>query len=210
MRGERVPGVILAGGRARRMGGRDKGAALLGGISLAERVVTRLSPQAGPLALNVNGDPARVAGLGLPVIADSLPGHPGPLAGILAGLDWAAGLGAARIVTVAVDTPFFPADLVARLAAGADAAGASIALAATRDPAGGLRRHATFGLWPVALRSDLRAQLGAGLRKVTAWADRHGAVDVAFEAAGSRDPFFNVNSPADLAEAEARIRDGPW
>jgi molybdopterin-guanine dinucleotide biosynthesis protein A len=201
-----VPGVLLAGGQARRMGGGDKGRLEIAGTSLIERAIARLAPQAGPLALNANGDPARFADLGLPVIADSVAGWPGPLAGVLAGLDWAAGLGAERIVTAAADTPFFPDDLVARLVAGADAAGAHIALAATPDPERGRVRHPTFGLWPVALREDLRAALAEGVRKVVLWTERHGAVDVTFEAGPGRDPFFNVNTPADLAEAEARAQ----
>ena len=201
-----IPGVLLAGGQARRMGGGDKGRLEVAGTSLIERAITRLAPQAAPLALNANGDAARFADLGLPVIADSVAGWPGPLAGVLAGLDWAAEQGAERIVTAAADTPFFPADLVARLVAGADAAGAPIALAATPDPERGRVRHPTFGLWPVALREDLRAALAEGVRKVVLWTDRHGAVDVTFEARPEADPFFNVNTPEDLAEAEARAR----
>ena len=201
-----IPGVLLAGGQARRMGGGDKGRLEVAGTSLIERAITRLAPQAAPLALNANGDPARFADLGLPVIADSVAGWPGPLAGVLAGLDWAAEQGAERIVTAAADTPFFPDDLVARLVAGADAAGAPIALAATPDPERGRVRHPTFGLWPVALREDLRAALAEGVRKVVLWTDRYGAVDVTFESRPEADPFFNVNTPEDLAEAEARAR----
>jgi molybdopterin-guanine dinucleotide biosynthesis protein A len=203
-----IPGVLLAGGRATRMGGGDKGRRLVAGRSLIAHAIARLAPQAGPIALNANGDPARFADLGLPVIADSVAGHPGPLAGVLAGLDWAAGQGAARIVTVAADTPFFPADLVARLVAAADAAGAPIALAATLDPAPepgrGRVRHPTFGLWSTALRDDLRAALRGGVRKVVIWTDGHGAVDALFDAPEGADPFFNVNTPEDLAAAEAR------
>jgi molybdopterin-guanine dinucleotide biosynthesis protein A len=201
-----IPGVLLAGGQARRMGGGDKGRLEIAGTSLIERAIARLAPQAGPLALNANGDPARFADLGLPVIADSVAGWPGPLAGVLAGLDWAAGLGAERIVTAAADTPFFPDDLVRRLVAGAEAAGAPIALAATPDPERGSVRHPTFGLWPVALRKDLRAALEEGVRKVVLWTERHGAVDVTFETRPEADPFFNVNTPEDLAEAEARAQ----
>ena len=113
------PGIILAGGRATRMGGGDKGRLKLGDRSLLDRVRDRLASQVGPVALNANGDPARFADLGLPVIADSVADCPGPLAGVLAGLDWAASLGADAVVTVAADTPFFPADLVARLKAAA-------------------------------------------------------------------------------------------
>lgn len=195
----RVPGVILAGGRATRMGGGDKGLRQVGGRTLLDRVIERLSDQCAPLALNANGDPARFAAFGLPVLADSLPHHPGPLAGVLAGLDWAAGLGAPAIVTAAADTPFFPSDLAARLAAAAGPSG--LALAASPDETGRLQRHPTFGLWPVALRHDLRAALEAGLRKIVLWTDAHGAGTAEFPSAPF-DPFFNVNTPEDIAEAE--------
>lgn len=192
-------GVILAGGRATRMGGGDKGRQTLGGRSLFDHVIPRLAAQVDTVALNANGDPARFADLGLPVLPDSVSEYPGPLAGVLAGLDWAADQGAAAIVTVAADTPFFPTDLVARLGAAGP-----LALAATPDPARGLARHPTFGLWPVALRKDLRDALAAGLRKVVLWTDRHGAQTVVFP---EETAFFNVNTPADLATAEALLQE---
>lgn len=195
----RLPGVILAGGRATRMGGGDKGLREVAGESLLARVIARLGAQCAPLALNANGDPGRFAGFGLPVLPDSLPDHPGPLAGVLAGLDWAASLGAGAIVTAAADTPFFPADLSRRLQEAAGPEG--LALAACPDAAGKLQRHPTFGLWPVALRDDLRAALQGGLRKIVLWTDAHGAGTARFEAAPF-DPFFNVNTPEDIAEAE--------
>ena len=195
----RLPGVILAGGRATRMGGGDKGLRSLGDRTLIAHVIARLAPQCGPLAINANGDPARLAAFGLPVLPDPLPDFPGPLAGILAGLDWAASFGAPAIVTAAADTPFLPADLVARLIA---AAGPKrLALAASPDATGTLQRHPTFGLWPVALRDDLRASLAGGLRKITRWADAHQAGTAVFDAA-PLDPFFNVNTPEDLALAQ--------
>ncbi len=200
---DHIAGVILAGGRATRMGGGDKGLRPLGDRRLIDHVIDRLSPQVGPMALNANGDPTRFAALGLPVLPDSLADHPGPLAGVLAGLDWAAELGAGAIVTAAADTPFFPRDLVARLQ---DAAGPSgLALAATPDEDGRLRRHPTFGLWPVALREDLRDALKGGLRKIVLWTDAHGAGTARFEAEPF-DPFFNVNMPEDMAGAEALLR----
>lgn len=183
-------GVILAGGLARRMGGGDKGLLPLGVGTILDRVIDRLAPQVAGLALNANGDPARFARLGLPVIPDSIEGYPGPLAGVLAGLDWAAGQGASHIVTAAWDTPFFPEDLARRL----EAEPGPIVLA--RTPEG---RHPTFGLWPVALAGDLRAELAAGTRKVLAWTDRHGTSYADFE--GDPDPFFNVNTPEDLEAA---------
>ena len=192
-------GVILAGGRATRMGGGDKGLRVVGGRRLIDHVIDRLAPQCGALAINANGDPARLAEFGLPVLPDSLPDHPGPLAGVLAGLDWAAGQGADAIVTAAADTPFFPADLVARLVAHAGPSG--LCLAASPDETGRVQRHPTFGLWPVALRDDLRAALVGGLRKIVIWTDGHGAGQAVFDSAPF-DPFFNVNTPEDIATAE--------
>lgn len=197
------PGVILAGGRAVRMGGGDKGLLPLGGSTLLDHVIERLAPQCSGLALSANGDPARFARFGLPVLADTLPDHPGPLAGVLAGLDWAAGEGADAIVTVAADTPFLPLDLVAGLARAAGRGGVSIA--ASADATGSPRRHPTFGLWPVALRDDLRAALASGQRKVVAWADRHGAETAIFAATDGFDPFFNVNTPQDLELARTHL-----
>ena len=187
-------GVILAGGLARRMGGGDKGLLPLGGGTILSHVVDRLVPQVAGLALNANGDPARFAALGLPVVGDSIEGFAGPLAGVLAGLDWAASHDADHIVTAAADTPFFPCDLVPRFCA----AGPGIVLAATADG-----RHPTFGLWPVALRDDLRDALNGGLRKVVQWTQAHGGVEAVFDDPG--EPFFNVNTPEDLARAEAML-----
>jgi molybdenum cofactor guanylyltransferase len=191
-------GVILAGGQSRRMGGGDKCLADLGGRSLLAHVIARLEPQVPAIALNANGEPARFAGFGLPVIPDSIAGQPGPLSGILAGLDWAAGRGIERIVTVAADTPFLPDDLVATLDAAA--ARAPIVLAAGGDGA----LHPAFGLWTTALRERLRADLLGGARKVRDWAEAQGAVRASFRT-GAADPFFNVNTPADLAAARARL-----
>lgn len=207
-------GVILAGGLATRMGGGDKGLLALGGQSLLTRVIDRLAPQVAGLALNANGDAARFAGLGLPVVADTIEGFAGPLAGVLAGLDWAAEQGAQAIVTAAADTPFFPTDLVARLMAAAEGQVHPLVLATTPKSGdevlksggkGRVNRHPTFGLWPVALRDDLRAALEAGLRKVVLWTDQHGGREALFEAEPF-DPFFNVNTPEDLARAEALLR----
>lgn len=193
-------GVILAGGRATRMGGGDKGLRAVGGRRLIDHVIDRLAPQCNGVAINANGDPARLAEFGLPVLPDSLPDHPGPLAGVLAGLDWAAGRGGTSIVTAAADTPFFPTDLVARLMAAAGPLG--LCLAASPDETGRVQRHPTFGLWPVALRDDLRAALTGGLRKIVIWTDGHGAGQAVFDSAPF-DPFFNVNTPEDIATAEA-------
>lgn len=201
-----IPGVILAGGLATRMGGGDKGLRDLGGKPILRHVIDRLAPQADPIALNANGDPERFADWGLPVLADSIEGYAGPLAGVLAGLDWAAELGAENVVTVAADTPFFPQDLVQRLLEARAESGDPIALAASPDAGrkSGLGRHPTFGLWPVALRDDLRRALEDGLRKVVLWTDTHGCATALFDTPGP-DPFFNVNTPDDLSVARARL-----
>ena len=203
-------GVILAGGLATRMGGGDKALNAVAGRSLLARVIDRLRPQTAAMAINANGDPARLDAFGLPVIPDDVSDHPGPLAGVLAGMEWAAAQGASHILTVAADTPFFPPDLATNLAF-ALSPETPIALAATPDDRPGregrLARHPTFGLWPTALRDDLRHALTEEkLRKVVLWTDRHGAATVAFPAAPF-DPFFNVNTPDDMAEAERIARE---
>ncbi len=197
-------GVILAGGQATRMGGGDKGMLPLGGRVLLSHVIDRLGPQVAGLALNANGDAARFEQFGLSVLPDTIKGFAGPLAGVLAGLDWAAGQGADTIVTAAADTPFFPCDLVPRLLLEAQGMADPLVLAATPDPRRGQVRHPTFGLWPVALRDDLRGALQGGLRKVVLWSDRHGGREAVF-ALDRIDPFFNVNTPEDLVQAEALL-----
>lgn len=197
-----VTGVILAGGQARRMGGGDKGLLDLAGKPMLAHVIQRLAPQVARLVLNVNGDPLRFAAFALPVVADAIPSHDGPLAGVLAGMRWAvdARPSARRIVTVSTDMPFLPEDLAVRLLAAIDASSPAIALASS-----GGRVHPVAGLWPVALAPDLATALGGGERGVMAWADRHDtvAVDFPFVKIGDRsiDPFFNVNTPEDLAHA---------
>lgn len=200
-------GIILAGGRALRMGGLDKALCELEGRAMIAHVIDRLRPQCASLAISANGAPARFAAFGLPVLADDLPDFPGPLAGVLAGLDWAAAQGADSIVTVAADTPFLPADLTQRLMAHAGPKG--LCVSASPDHAGRLRRHPTCALWPVALRGDLRAALAAGVRKVGLWADHH-APGVAAFASLPFDPFFNVNTPQDLSAAAKMLgQDAP-
>lgn len=189
-------GVILAGGQSSRMGGGDKGLLPLGAKPILQHVIDRLYPQASPIALNANGVPARFATYGLPVIPDSIKGFAGPLAGVLAGLDWAARKNATHIVTAAADTPFFPDTLVAELIHAAEAQNCPIALAKTTNG-----RHPTFGLWPVTLRDDLREALETGTRKVVQWTDRHGTAMAQFDDA-QFDPFFNVNTPEDLNRAQ--------
>lgn len=201
-----VLGVILAGGLSRRMGGGDKPLLTLGGRTLLDRVVERLAPQcAAGLVLNANGDPARFAGFPGAIVPDDLPGHPGPLAGLLAGLDHAAAhhpeIPAAASVTG--DAPFMPFDLVARLRDARTAADAQIAIATS-----GEREHFTIGLWSVALRTDLRRFLvDEGGRRVGAFLERHRVTRVAWSREPV-DPFLNVNTPDDLEEA-ARLLDEP-
>jgi molybdopterin-guanine dinucleotide biosynthesis protein A len=194
-------GVILAGGLATRMGGGDKGRLMLGAQSLLDLVINRLAPQVHSIVLNANGDAARFADLDLPVVADSVAEFPGPLAGVLAGLDFAADQGAQHIVTVAADTPFFPETLVEQLISHSGPTG--LCLAASRDTEGKLWRQPTFGIWPVALRHDLRAALKDGLRKVVLWTDQHNAGLAEFQATPF-DPFFNVNTPQDLTQAQSQ------
>jgi molybdopterin-guanine dinucleotide biosynthesis protein A len=198
-----IAGVILAGGLAQRMGGGDKCLLPLGGRPLLAHVIARLAPQVDRLGISANGDPARLKAFGLPVLADSVAGYPGPLAGVLAGLDWAAEEGAALLVSAAGDTPFFPADLVAGLQAAVAEAGTLLAIAATPAEGGGTERHPTFGLWPVAMREDLRAAISGGTRRVVDWTEPRGCARAVFHGPGQ--PFFNINTPADLARAEAML-----
>jgi len=192
-------GLVLAGGLARRMGGGDKPRTTIGGQTILSRVIDRLAPQCTRLILNANGDPARFADTRLPVVADDVPDFAGPLAGVLAGLDWAAAnvLGIEYVASVPGDCPFLPRDLVARLHQAR--ANAAEPLACARS---GAWRHPVAALWPVALRDDLRrAVTQEGLRKIEVWTARHG-VALADWPAEPVDPFFNVNTPEDAAAAE--------
>lgn len=196
---KRPLGVILAGGTASRMGGGDKALIRIGNQSLLDHVIKRLSPQVTRIALNANREPARFAGFAVPILPDTVPDYPGPLAGVLAGLDWAATMNAASIVTVAADTPFFPTDLVHRLGQAAGPSGLS--LAASVSASGQRQVHPTFGLWPVSLRNQLRADLKNGVRKVAAWATQQGATYAEFPCTAF-DPFFNINTPEQVEEAQ--------
>ena len=203
--GSGILGLILAGGLSRRMGGGDKPLRPLAGRTLLERVAERLEPQcAGGLALSANGDPARFqAVFSGPVLPDTIPDHPGPLAGILAGMEAAAEHpGLTHVASVPGDAPFLPHDFVARLIAAAAVEDRPIALAAS-----GERRHFTSALWPVDLRHDLRDWLGRGERRVGGFIERHGAA-VASWPVEPVDPFLNLNAPEDLAAAEAMLARG--
>ncbi|HEX9322073.1 MAG TPA: molybdenum cofactor guanylyltransferase MobA [Xanthobacteraceae bacterium] len=197
-------GLILAGGLARRMGGGDKTLIRIGDQTILERAMARLGPQCAGLLINANGDVSRLARFGLPVVADDVAGFAGPLAGILAGLDWVAANAPAIewVVSVPGDCPFLPRDLVARLHAVREAK--TLPLACARS---GEWRHPVVGLWPVALRHDLRRALGVGLRKIEAWTESHG-VALAEWPAEPVDPFFNVNTPEDAAAAERMTQHG--
>lgn len=192
-------GLVLAGGLARRMGGGDKARIRIGGKTILERVLECLKPQCSRVILNANGDPARFADTGLPVVADDVPDFAGPLAGILAGLDWAATHAPeiADVVSVPGDCPFLPGDLTARLSAARHASGQPLACARS-----GEWRHPVVGLWRVALRDDLRkALVDENLHKIETWTARHG-VAIADWPDTPVDPFFNVNTPDDATAAE--------
>ncbi len=188
------------------MGGGDKPRTSIGGRTILSRVIERMTPQCTRLILNANGDPSRFADTELPVIADDVPGFAGPLAGILAGLDWAAAHApdVSHIASVPGDCPFLPRDLVARLHQAREAAGQPLACARS-----GEWRHPVVAVWPVALRGDLRRVLvDEDLRKIEIWTARHG-VALADWPAEPVDPFFNVNAPDDAAAAEQLARQYP-
>jgi molybdenum cofactor guanylyltransferase len=196
-------GVLLAGGLARRMGGGDKPLRTIAGRTILERVVARFAPQCDGLILNANGDPARFAVLGLTVVPDTVPDFAGPLAGILAALEWTAEHRPEipYVASVAADTPFLPRDFVSRLHAALEAAGTPLACAES-----GGQAHPVNGLWPVALKDDLRnALVVEDLRKIDRWTARHGLAYAAW-ADEPYDPFFNANTPDDLAAAEEIVR----
>jgi molybdenum cofactor guanylyltransferase len=197
-----VVGVLLAGGLSRRMGGGDKSLRPFAGKTLLDHVIERMRPQVAALVLNANGDPARFARFGLPVVADSVPGFAGPLAGVLAGLDWAAEhrRECAYVASAATDAPFLPGDLVARLIAGMQEQGADLACAAS-----GGQEHPVIGLWPVRLREELRrALIDEDIRKVDVWTGRYKLATVEFSTQPI-DPFFNANRPEDLERAAALL-----
>jgi molybdopterin-guanine dinucleotide biosynthesis protein A len=203
---ETVGGVVLAGGKSSRMDGTDKALMRLAGQPLLAHVIARLAPQVSDLIVSANGDLSRFAPFGLPLVVDSFGEYPGPLAGLLAGLEWYAEHRPEiwTVVAVPADTPFLPPDLVARLlATKMSALRPSIARSE-----GGM--HPVIGLWPVAIAPDLRDALSRGVRKVGAWAEQQSAIEVPFpqaEVCGKVvDPFFNINQPKDLAMAEELLR----
>lgn len=196
--------VVLAGGLSRRMGGRDKALIDLAGRPMIAHIIARLGPQASQIAINANDDPARFASLGIPVLADPVAGHPGPLAGVLAAMRWAERslIGVTDVVTVPADTPFLPRDLIARLVAAAHPG--QIVLAASHGTL-----HQVVGLWPLALAGALEQYLSSGRSKVLDFVEQQGFLRVEFpdQTIGGRsvDPFFNTNTPEDLAVAESLL-----
>lgn len=207
MLGTKIVGVVLAGGRSERMGGREKALLALAGQPMLAHILKRFTPQVARLALNANADPERYAAFGLPVIPDRMPGHPGPLAGILAGLRWAAGgnVRADCLATVSSDAPFIPTDLIVRLAGAVAEAGGGIAVARSAG-----RVHPLAALWPLGIADELERALATGERRVQRWVEAQGmtVVDFAPIRIGDHaiDPFLNVNTPADLAEAETLMQ----
>ena len=205
MLGTEIVGVVLAGGRSTRMGGREKAFLALAGKPMLAHVLKCFAPQVARVAINANGDPERFAAFGLPVIGDPLPDHPGPLAGILAALRWAASQGTDRVATVSSDAPFIPPHLVARLAEASVAAHGTIAVARSAGQV-----HPLAALWPLGIAGDLERALATGERRVQRWVEMQGMTAVDFDPIGvegrSIDPFLNVNTPADLAEAETLMQ----
>jgi molybdopterin-guanine dinucleotide biosynthesis protein A len=194
-----IPGVLLAGGLARRMGGGDKPMRTIAGRTILDRVIARLNPQCNGLVLNANGDPARFAAFGLPVIADGVADFPGPLAGILAALDWAAANrpDVKLVLSAAGDCPFLPRDLVSRLHGALEAEKAELAVAASDG-----QSHPVIGLWSVGLREQLRhALVVEDIRKIDRWTARYKLATVTWPTS-PLDPFFNANTMDDIAEAE--------
>ncbi len=194
----RVPAIILAGGLSTRMGGGNKALRMLGGETLLTHVIRRLRPQCDRLAINANGEADQFDDYDLPVVPDDFAGFAGPLAGVLAGMDWAAEQGADDVVSVSVDTPFIPEDLVHRLREARGRNG--LAVAASPDETGRLRDHPTCGLWPVGLRDDLRGALESGLHRIGQFAAAYNPGRAVFYSRPI-DPFLNLNTPEELARA---------
>ena len=196
-----IAALILAGGLARRMGGGDKALLLVGGHTILARTLATLAPHAAATALSANDDPARFAPYGLPVLPDTMEENPGPLAGVLAGMAWAAGLGLPWLLTVPGDCPLLPPDLLPRLHAARTASGIAVA-------SSGGRTHNTTALWPTALHGPLHTALLAGNRKVGGFQAAHGTIEIDWPDTPF-DPFLNVNTPADLVAANGLAASPP-
>ncbi|MEL6946096.1 MAG: molybdenum cofactor guanylyltransferase MobA [Pseudomonadota bacterium] len=202
---ETISGIVLAGGQSRRMGGQDKSWLDLNGTPAVERALERLRPQVANIAINTNADPAPFERFGVPILADTLPDYPGPLAGILTAMKWASTQpGVTHVASVATDTPFFPTDFVQRLSAAAPDT-VSIVMAQS-GPQGDVWTHPVFALWPVVLSDALERYLTVeNERKIILFSQRHNQTNLHF--GQTPDPFFNINTPHDLARAQDRLRE---
>lgn len=197
-----IAGLVLAGGLSRRMGGREKALLPLNGRPMIAHVLARLGPQTSTLAINANGDPARFDAHDVDVLADVVADNPGPLAGILTGLEWAESVNARSLVTVPADCPFLPANLVARMVEAAATKNADITIARSGD-----RHHPVIAMWSPALADPLRHSLvHEGIRKIDRFTEQHRTVFVDWPITDDGDPFDNINTPDDLARAEIRLR----
>jgi molybdenum cofactor guanylyltransferase len=205
---ERILGAVLAGGLATRMGGADKGLLPLGQQTILDEVLARLEPQVDTMVINVNGDSARFAAFQLTCIEDSMEGYLGPLAGVLAALEYALEHHYDWVASVAGDTPFFPQDFVSRVRSEAISKQSPVVLASSFDfEKSKWMRHPTFGIWHTSLIESLSQALTDGVRKIVVWTDSMGGSDVRFEhSSSSLDPFYNVNTPEDLVIAQQEIR----
>ena len=206
-----IPGIILAGGLSRRMGGGDKGLLELGEKSIIERVIDKISPQVSSLAININGDSSRFPDYELPIIPDSLQGYLGPLSGILAGMEWAFKNNYKYIATVAADTPFLPDNFIHSVYSLVKSKNLNIGIAASRIfNTNDVFIHPTFGIWDVDLKDDLKNELVRDTRKIMSWAKRFKLDYYHFNINNKlSDPFFNINTPDDLEKAKYRLKEGP-
>jgi molybdenum cofactor guanylyltransferase len=202
-----IVGVLLAGGQARRMGGGDKCLRQLAGRCLIDILIERVQPQVSNLIINANGDPKRFEAQGLEVVPDSIDGYAGPLAGVLAGLEWAENNvpDVSWVASFATDAPFIPKNMVLRLSQAIEVNNTEMACAMTND-----RTHPVFALWPIRLIKDLRkAMVEEEMRKIDRWTSRYKISHVNFPSEPV-DPFFNVNHPEDLARAESIFKENVY
>ena len=205
-----IPGIILAGGLSRRMGGGDKGLLELGEKTIIKRVIDKILPQVSSLAININGDNSRFPDYELPIVSDSMEGFLGPLSGILAGMDWAFKNKYKYIATVAADSPFMPEDFIHRLYSLVKNQKLNIGIAASRIlNTDDIFKHPTFGIWEVDLKNDLRKELAGDTRKIMKWAKKFKLDYCYFDINNElEDPFFNINTPDDLEKANYRLQQG--
>ena len=202
---EQTVGVLLAGGLSRRMGGGDKPLKELGGRPILDQVIERALPQVDTLILNANGDHERFKSYGLTIVRDVIDGYAGPLAGILTGMEWARDHkpDARWLVSFACDAPFFPKDMTSRLIVDVQKADADMACAKSNE-----RSHPVFAIWPINLLDELRkAMVEEEIRKIDFWTSRYNTLQIEFSNINDIDPFFNINRPEDLTEAEKWVNE---